>query len=118
MVENIDKQLTKVINEPNKEKAQNAKNMQNNIDLCKEFITKYFISTNSEYDWLAKQFNKENVEKLLEDFYGKDIDMRFEKKEEILYENTLGYKIKHPIYVALNKIGIYDFIKRVLKRGE
>ena len=47
-----------------------------------------------------------------------DIDWKYEKNGNVLYEKTLGYKIKHPIYVVLNKIHVYSFIKRILKRGE
>ena len=36
-------------------------------------------------------------------------------KEEILYERTLGYKIKHPFYVLLTKMGVYLKIKKVIK---
>lgn len=110
MVENMDKVFEKVKNNPNTEKTENAKNMKNNIDLTKEFITRYFIGAQIEYEWLAKNFNMENV----------DIDWKLERKENkmLYYENTLEYKIKHPIYVILIKLHLYELIKRILKRGE
>lgn len=110
MVENIDKVFQEVKNNINLQKQENAKNMKNNIDLTKEFITRYFIGAQMEYDWLSKNFNQENV----------DIDWQFEKKEnkELYYETTLEYKIKHPFYVLLTKIHLYDWIKKILKRGE
>ena len=110
MVKNMDKVFEKVKKNPNTEKIENAKNMKNNIDLTKEFITRYFIGAQIEYEWLAKNFNMENV----------DIDWKLEKKENkmLYYENTLEYKIKHPIYVILTKLHLYELIKRILKRGE
>lgn len=110
MIRNIDKAFETIRNNPNSTKIENAKNMQNNIDLTKEFITRYFIGAQIEYEWLAKKFNMENV----------DIDWKLEKKENkmLYYENTLEYKIKHPIYLALTKLHLYDLIKRILKRGE
>lgn len=110
MVENMDKILEEITKHPNNEKIENAKNMKNNIDLTKEFITRYFIGAQVEYEWLARNFNRENV----------DIDWKLEKKENkmLYYENTLEYKIKHPFYVLLTKMHVYEPIKRILKRGE
>ena len=110
MVENMDKILEEITKHPNNEKIENAKNMKNNIDLTKEFITRYFIAAQLEYEWLARNFNRENV----------DIDWKLEKKENkmLYYENTLEYKIKHPFYVLLTKMHVYEPIKRILKRGE
>lgn len=110
MVENMDKVLEKIKNNPNCEKIENAKNMKNNIDITKELITRYLVGAQMEYDWLAQKFNRENV----------DIDWKFEKKANkmLYYENTLEYKIKHPFYVMLTKLHLYEGIKRILKRGE
>ena len=35
-------------------------------------------------------------------------------KREQFYEQTLEYKIKHPIVVVLTKIGIYDRLKKLV----
>jgi len=110
MIENMDGVFEEIKNNPNIEKIENAKNMKNNIDLTKEFITRYFIGAQIEYSWLVQNFNRENV----------DIDWKLEKKENkaIYYENTLEYKIKHPFYVILTKLHLYELLKRILKRGE
>lgn len=110
MIENIDNVFEKIIKNPNKNKIEQAQKMQKNIDITKELITKYFIAARPEYDWLAKDFNIKNV----------DRDWNLEKKinKMLYYENTLEYKIKHPIYVVLKKLHIYDYIKKILKRGE
>lgn len=110
MVKNMEKIFEQLKENPNELKIKNAENLKNNIDLTKEVITKYFISVQTEYRWLSEEFNKNNV----------DIDWALEKEENkrIFYENTLEYKIKHPIYVLLNKLHLYDMLKRILKRGE
>ena len=97
-------------NNPNQEKIENAKNLLPYKDITKELITKYLISEQVEYKWLAENFNKQYV----------DIDWNLEKKEDkmLFYENTLEYKIKHPFYVVLTKLHIYPFLKKILKRGE
>ncbi len=110
MVSNMEKIFEELKNSPNKKKIENAQNMKENIDLTKEFITRYFIGAQPEYSWLAKDFNARNV----------DRDWKLEQKEDkmLFYENTLEYKIKHPFYVVLKKLNIYPAIKRILKRGE
>lgn len=110
MVEKMETILEEIKQNPNTQKVENAKNMKNNLDLMKEFITRYFIGAQVEYEWISQNFNRENV----------DIDWKLEKKENkiLYYENTLEYKIKHPFYVLLTKLHLYELIKRILKRGE
>lgn len=110
MIQNIDKAFYEIINNPNTKKIQNAINMKENIDITKELLTKYFISVKNEYCWLVDNYNKENV----------DIDVEFEKKinRKFYYENTLEYKIKHPFYVILVKLHLYNLVKKIIKKGE
>ena len=110
MIVNMEKVFETIYQNPNNLKIEQAKKMQGNIDITKELITKYFIAAGPEYEWLAKKFNVENV----------DRDWKLEKKANkmLYYENTLEYKIKHPFYVILTKLHIYGFIKKILKRGE
>ena len=110
MVKNMEEIFENIKNHPNQEKIENAKNLVSYKDITKELITKYFISEQIEYKWLAENFNKQYV----------DIDWNLENKEDkmLFYENTLEYKIKHPFYVVLTKLHIYPFLKKILKRGE
>ena len=110
MVKNMEDIFEKVKNNPNQEKIENAKNLLPYKDITKELITKYLISEQVEYKWLAENFNKKYV----------DIDWNLENKEDkmLFYENTLEYKIKHPFYVVLTKLHIYPVLKKILKRGE
>ena len=110
MVKNMEDIFENIKNNPNQEKIENAKNLLPYKDIAKELITKYLISEQVEYKWLAENFNKQYV----------DIDWNLEKKEDkmLFYENTLEYKIKHPFYVVLTKLHIYPFLKKILKRGE
>ena len=55
---------------------------------------------------MCDKFNKDNIHIMLK--YDK------KAKKEQFYENTLEYKIKHPIVVALRKTGIYDKIKQII----
>lgn len=107
MIKNIDKIFTDTKKQPNPQKIDNAKNMSSSIDFAKEYITRYFVGAQVEYEWLAQNFNKENV----------DIDWKLENKK-VNYEKTMEYKIKHPFYVVLTGLNLYEPIKRILKRGD
>ena len=110
MVKNMDKVFQNLKDNPNPQKIENAEKMQNNIDITKELITKYFESVHDEYYYLAREFNLKNV----------DIDWKLEKKENkmLYYENTLEYKIKHPFYIILTKMHLYPVVRKIIKRGE
>lgn len=110
MIQNMDKAFCEIIDNPNAKKIDNAMNMKDNVDIAEELLTKYFISVKNEYCWLVDNYNKENV----------DIDVEFKKRlnKELYYENTLEYKIKHPFYVILVKLHLYNLVRKIIKRGE
>ena len=97
MIKNIEKEFIELVKNPNKENK-----IDENISITKELISSYFIAEKNEYEWLSEKFNKENVHK----------NKVLNKKQ--FYENTLEYKLKHPIVVTLKKIGVYDSTKKIL----
>lgn len=106
MIDNMNAELTKIVKKPNEEKIMNGNLLNENIDILKEMISTYFISSKQEYEWLVDEFNIKNVHK----------NVKFEKKCSKInyYEHTLEYKIKHPIVVVLRKLGIYNKIRKML----
>lgn len=110
MIENMEKEFLSVYNDPNENKIDNAKFLMSFQDVLKELITKYYISTQKEYYWMAENYNKNFV----------DIDWKYEKEKMrmLFYETTLEYKIKHPFVVILKSIGLYNLIRKILKKGE
>ena len=108
MVTNIEKIFENISANPNKKKIENATNSKNNIDITKELISKYFIATSGEYNWLATQFNEKYVDKYI-------IDKRKQKRISG-YEHTLEYKIKHPIVVVLRKLHLYEGCMKIIRR--
>ena len=77
-----------------------------NIDILKELISTYIVSSKPDYEWLVEEFNKKNVHKI-------EIKQKDLKKRQF-YEHTLEYKLKHPIVVVLRKMGIYENCKKIL----
>ena len=112
MISKISKIFNTISNNPNKDKIQRAE--KENIKTKKELITMYLIAFKTEYKWMCKVFNKNNVDVL----YFKKENKKLKGKENPMYEHTLEYKIKHPIVVILRKIGIYEFCKKLIGRGE
>ncbi len=102
MIKKLEGEFEKIVNNPNKTKIENGKNLSNNIDILKHLISTFLVSNKLEYDWLVEDFNQKNVHRLET------------VNKKIGYEHTLEYKLKHPIVIALRKIGIYNQCKRIL----
>ena len=102
MIEKMENQFEEIARNPNKEKIQNGEELYKNISLLKELISTYFVSSRQEYEWQVKEFNEKNIHM-----------PKTDNKKPPFYEHTLEYKIKHPIVVALRKMGIYEGLKRL-----
>ncbi len=103
MIKKMEKEFIKIVQNPNKAKMENGKSLSKNIDILKELISTYIVSSKADYEWLVEDFNNKNIHRI-------DI---YDKKRKY-YEHTLEYKIKHPIVVILRKMGIYDYCKRAI----
>ena len=76
-----------------------------NMDILKELISTYIVSSKGQYEWLSNEFNRKNVHK---------VENKRALKKRKYYEHTLEYKLKHPIVVALRKIGVYERTRELL----
>ncbi len=99
MVVNMEKVFTEVSSNPNRQKIEDAKKLKSNIDISKELINKFWAFYNGEYNWLCERINSD-----IKNVHG-----------NVLYERTFEYKIKHPFYVILTKLGLYEKLKRNFK---
>ena len=105
MIENMKKEFIMITNNPSKDKIQNGIELSKNMDILKELISTYIVSSKPEYEWLSNEFNKNNIHKIKAN------------KKSYNYEKTIEYKIKHPIVVVLRKIGIYENLKSVIYKN-
>ncbi len=106
MIKEMEKEFEIIVKNPNEEKIENGKSLSKHIDILKELISTFFVSSKDDYEWLVQEFNKNNVHK---------IEKYDRKAQKMLhYEHTLEYKIKHPIVVVLRKIGIYNQLKNMI----
>ncbi len=105
MIKNMEKEFIEIAQNPDKEKIENGEQLAKNMSLLKELISSYFISCERQYEWLCEEFNEKNIHRLV--FGSKAM------KKRQFYEHTLEYKLKHPVVVALRKIGVYEDAKRL-----
>ena len=106
MIKNMEKEFIDIVQNPNKQKIENGEKLSGNIDVLKELISSFLVSNKLEYEWICEEFNHKNIH--ISNFKNKIL------KKKQYYENTLEYKIKHPIVLALRKVGIYESTKRIL----
>ncbi len=102
MVKIMEKEFIEIAQNPDKEKINHGKELSKNIDILKELVFTFFVSNRQDYEWLVNEFNKKNVHKK-------------ELKKNVNYEKTLEYKVKHPIVVALRKLGMYEKTRKILR---
>lgn len=106
MVEKMTIILEETKNNPNKEKIENGKGLSKNMDITKELITKFFEESNSEYEWLCLEYNK-NYYELVDDF---KVSKWTRTKERLWTHPTWRKFIR-----ILQKVGIIEKAKRIIK---
>lgn len=108
MIANMENIFEETAKHPNEEKEKIGINLNLCTELGKEQLVYYMMYSEKEYIWLCSEFNKRNVDR--------DYEYDTESSKNAYYEQTLEYKIKHPIVVALQKLGIYNLCKKILGR--
>ena len=106
MVNKMENIFSEVINNPNQAKIENGLSLNKLGNLPKEFITLHLMNSATEYEWYSREFNLKNV--------GRDYEFDTEDEKKAYYEQTLEYKIKHPIVVVLQKLRVYETCKKLI----
>lgn len=103
MVKNMSKEFEKVHDNPNKEKIENGKQLEKNMEIVKELVTRGFSSIEPKYSWECESYNN---------YYGyKEYNYKMQLFKEKMWKNPMyrGF-IKF-----LQKIGIIGIIKKIRK---
>ena len=103
MVKNMSKEFEKVHDNPNKEKIENGKQLEKNMEIVKELVTRGFSSIEPKYSWECESYNN---------YYGyKEYNYKMQLFKEKMWKNPMyrGF-IKF-----LQKIGIISIIKKIKK---
>lgn len=95
MIQKMNRILQETAEHPNAEKIENGKRLEPMQNLLKELVVKNFATFQGEYEWSSNQFLKENL-----------WDMK----------KPMSWYIKHPIVVVLQKLGVYEFCKKLIEK--
>ncbi len=101
MINNMTNIFENIVNNPNQEKIAQGKQLENNIDITKELITKNLIASKDEYAWLCDQYNKLYFETISE--------YKSRKLREKLWANSL-YRAT---FKLLRALGVVGFVKKI-----
>lgn len=99
MVERMSEIFTEIKNNPNKTKIEKARNLSDHIDVTKEMITKFFVLSNNEFEWLADNVNTE---------FFNSADGGYD------YFKTPRGKLRLLLIAITQKLHIYNLIKRIM----
>lgn len=107
MINNMEKQLTEIKENPNVEKIETGKSLKKAQDICKELITKSYITTKEEYNWLCNELNRQYFKggSTNENFYG-GYDY---------FETPMG-KFRLKVINVAKKLHIYEQTKSILRK--
>ena len=64
MIKKMEKEFVDLVQNPDKEKIENGKQLARNLSLLKELISSYFVSCERQYEWLCDEFNGKNIHRL------------------------------------------------------
>lgn len=106
MVHNMEKEFEIVAKNPNEEKEATGKALSKAQDVLKELITKSYISTQGEYEWLCQQVNGEYFGIIASS--GNDSGYDY-------FETPVG-KLRLKIIRITKKMHIYEPIKKILRK--
>jgi len=109
MIKKMQEHFEQISQKPNVEKIEVGKKLSIVNDVCKELITKSFIITNGEYEWLCNQVNIE--------YFG-DAEPKYNFIEECGYDyfKTPKGRIRLKIIAITKKMHIYEFVKTILRK--
>ncbi|MCF0124601.1 MAG: glycosyltransferase [Clostridia bacterium] len=108
MIKNMEKEFEQIVNNPNKTKIENGKKLSNVKDVCKELITKGFITVKDEYQWLCKKVNEQYFGECQENGEGNDSGYDY-------FKTPIG-RLRLKAISITKKMHIYEKIKMLLRK--
>lgn len=109
MVINMENNFKEVYTNPNSKKIEIGKNMQKVQCICKELITKSFITIKDEYRWLSGQVNIE--------YFGTTVfDENLNIESGYDYFKTPAGKFRLKVIAVTKKMHIYETIRKMLRK--
>lgn len=108
MVNNMEQQIENIVKKPNAEKIEVGQRLSYAKDVCKELITKSYITVNNEYKWLCEQVEKE--------YFGCTYSANYSGDSGYDYFKTPMGRFRLKIIAITKRMHIYEKIKAVLRK--
>ena len=108
MVIKMQEQFEQIAAHPDKEKIEVGKKLISVRDVCKELITKSFVTMNGEYEWLCNQINNE--------YFGFGGNTNSSADSGYDYFKTPIGRLRLKVINITKKLHIYELIKTILRK--
>ncbi len=118
MIDRMSTILEETAHNPSNAKSINGSNLSSCIDICKELNTKYFISFNKEYEWLAEETNKkidEEVDKVYKKNTKSNSDNQSNRIKGII-KNEGKRAFLNKVFVKLHIYHEMKIVMRIIER--
>ena len=108
MVEMMQKHFEEVAKNPNTDKIENGKNLKCVNDLCKELITKSYVTMNSEYEWLSNEVDSE--------YFGVGTKTNTSTDNGYDYFKTPMGRFRLKVIAITKKMHIYEIVRKIIRK--
>ena len=105
MVDNMENQFKNIVANSNKNKTETGIALGKALDVCKELITKNYISFSEEYNWLCNQVNME--------YFGEAKGNQVSSYD--YFETPIG-KLRLKAIAVTKKLHIYEQVRDILRK--
>ena len=108
MVKKMEDQFEEIAKHPNTNKIETGKKLEVAKDVCKEFLTKSFITMNGEYEWLCNQVNEE--------YFGFSSKANGSSDSGYDYFKTPIGRLRLKMIAITKKMHIYEKVRSILRK--
>jgi len=108
MVKKMQEQFEEIAKNPNIEKVEVGKKLKSVEDICKELITKSYVTMNGEYEWLCNQVNGE--------YFGFPQNANGSVDTGYDYFKTPMGKLRLKVIAITKKLHIYETVRAILRK--
>ena len=108
MIKKMEEQFEQIAQNPNTAKIEAGRKLKPVQDICKELLTKAFITMNGEYEWLSNQVNEE--------YFGFGSKLNASADSGYDYFKTPMGKFRLKVISITKKMHIYENVRTILRK--
>jgi len=108
MVKRMEQEFENIVKNPNRTKIENGKKLSELKDICKEMITKSYVTMFGEYEWLCNQVNAE--------YFGPIAKGNNSGDSGYDYFKTPMGRFRLKVIAITKKMHIYEIVRWILRK--